>query len=238
MEELKDILRPWIEEAFVPNLKSGDHIYESACGSGINLLLTTEVLLENNISSIFVSGNDYLEQSIRIANQIWNSKAATDVAKKGVLCTGDSTNLSFVPSAMFDLVYTGYIDPILDPLNILPENTTQEEKTSFSATLCVSVNPEDQQKSKKEQKLQEEWFASWAREMIRIAKPGVPIIAENLDESICTNPDGWGGVDKDWWKSAVSVYGFNVDPESVVTKPAGFPGLMEKRYHIMMRKNA
>jgi hypothetical protein len=33
-------------------------------------LLTTEVLLENDISSIFVSGNDYLEQSIRIANQI------------------------------------------------------------------------------------------------------------------------------------------------------------------------
>jgi hypothetical protein len=70
IKKMKDILRPWIEEAFMPNLKSGDHIYGSTCSSGINLLLTTEVLLENDISSIFVSGNDYLEQSIRIANQI------------------------------------------------------------------------------------------------------------------------------------------------------------------------
>lgn len=221
----------------MPYLKSGDHIYESACGSGINLLLTAEILLENNISSIVVNGNDYLEQSIRLANQIWNLKAVTEVAKKGVLCRGDSTNLSFVPSAMFDLVYTGYIDPILDPLNILPENTTQEEKSSFSARLCTSENPKDQETSRKEQTLQEEWFAAWALEMIRIAKPGVPIIAESLDESICTNLEGWGGVDKDWWKSAISVYGFDIDPESIVTKPAGFPGIMEKRYHVMMRKN-
>jgi hypothetical protein len=70
MKKLKNILRPWIEEAFVPNFKSGDHTYGSTCGSGINLLLTTEVLFENDISSIFVSDNDYLEHSIRITNQI------------------------------------------------------------------------------------------------------------------------------------------------------------------------
>ena len=71
---MKDSLRPWKVKAFVPYLKSGDSIYESACGSGLNLLLTLEVLLENNITSITVSGNDYLEKSIYRANQIWGSK--------------------------------------------------------------------------------------------------------------------------------------------------------------------
>ena len=103
------MLIAWIEEAFVPNLKSGDSIYESACGNGLNLLVTTEVLLENNITNITIYGNDYLESSIALANIIWESEEASTVARKGTLCSGDSTNVSFVPSSSFDLVYTGYL---------------------------------------------------------------------------------------------------------------------------------
>jgi hypothetical protein len=237
VEEIKEVLRPWIQEAFVPYLKNGNQIYESACGSGINLLFTAEILLENNISSLVINGNDYLDQSISIANHIWSTEAASAVAHKGALCAGDSTNLSFVPSAMFDLVYTGYIDPLMDPLNILPENATADERGNMSVQMCSSLDPEVKQISKQAQKAQEDWFAAWLLEMIRIAKPGAPIIAENIEESICQNQDGWGGVDKDWWKSAISVYGFDIDPESIVIRPSGFKGLMGKRYHVLMRKN-
>ena len=37
-------------------------------------------------------------------------------AKKGQFCPGDSGDLSFVPSNAFDLVYTGHITPVSDPL--------------------------------------------------------------------------------------------------------------------------
>ena len=36
---------------------------------------------------------------------------------KGKICQGDSGNLSWVPSNAFDLVYTGYITPLQDPLD-------------------------------------------------------------------------------------------------------------------------
>lgn len=54
----KESFRPWKELAFVPNLKSGDLVYESACGIGFNMLLTAEILQENGISNLTFYGND------------------------------------------------------------------------------------------------------------------------------------------------------------------------------------
>ncbi len=137
---------------------------------------------------------------------------------------------------MFDLVYTGYLDPLMDPLNILPENATVDERQDMSVKMCNSLDPEAKQIATQAQKAQENWSAAWVLEMIRIAKPGAPIIAENLDESICQNQGGWGGVDKAWWKTAISAYGFDIDPESIVIRPSGLK-TMKKRYNILMRKN-
>lgn len=36
----KDDLRPWKETAYVPHVRSGDNIYESACGIGLNMMIT------------------------------------------------------------------------------------------------------------------------------------------------------------------------------------------------------
>lgn len=229
---MKDSLRPWKVKAFVPYLKSGDSIYESACGSGLNLLLTLEVLLENNITSITVSGNDYLEKIIYRANQIWGSPSI--VRHKGSLCVGDSTNLSFVPSSTFDLVYTGYLDPLLDPLNLLPFNATAEEQGCSSVERCNSELAQEKNISMQERKAQEDWTASWVLEMIRIAKPGAPVIVETIQQSICRYQRGWGGVDQVWWKTAILGYGLDVDPESIVLKPSG---VFKERYNVLMKKN-
>jgi hypothetical protein len=94
---------------FPPFLKDGDSIYESACGIGLNLFMTLEILEEaKGIENLFVYGNEYLKVSADKANAVLDHMAPGH-GRKGMICPGDSTNLDFVPSNAFDLVYTGYI---------------------------------------------------------------------------------------------------------------------------------
>jgi len=101
----KDLSRDWKIKHFA-SLKSGDTIYESACGMGLNLAMTLEILNEEHgIKNLVVYGNDYVEKSIEVANALFDNYAPAE-AKKGMLCRADSTNLYFVPSNSFDMVYT------------------------------------------------------------------------------------------------------------------------------------
>jgi len=238
------LLRPWKEEAFVPNLKSGDSLYESACGAGLNLLLTAEIMAENGIHNLTVYGNDYMSESVEIANWIWKGGVSVGwslPARGGTICAGDSSDLSFVPSSSFDLAYTGYIDPLNDPLNLLSESADANARRRNSIKNCRSTDPEEAKLAEEEQRKQEEWHASWVKELIRIAKPGKSVVIESICESLCkhyrekpTVPD-WGGVDKDWWERAVSTYGWDVSDifirDAPVTKEWKYP-----RYHVVMKK--
>jgi len=240
---LKRMLKPWKEEVFVPHLKSGDSLYESACGSGMNLLVSVETLAEHNIHNITVYGNDYVQESIDLANYAWNTEGAKALATKGHLCRGDSSNLDFVPSSSFDLVYTGYIDPLNDPLNLLTEEDLASGDDDApcqwqSSEFCESDDPIDKYLAKQEQLEQENWFASWVSEMLRIAKPGKVVAIESIAESICKVGD-WGGVDKTWWSAeTVKKYGWDVDPSSIIIRqvPKEFE-MFSKRYQVMMKKN-
>jgi hypothetical protein len=108
-DEVKEGLRPFKAKYYPPNLESGDTIFESACGIGLNLFMTLEILYEEKgITDIVVYGNEYLKVSAAKANAVVDRVAPHD-GKKGVICAADSTNLSFVPGDAFDLVYTGYI---------------------------------------------------------------------------------------------------------------------------------
>jgi hypothetical protein len=239
---VKRLLRPWKEMVYVPNIQSGDAIYESACGSGLNLLLTTEILREHDIVNVTVYGNDYVAPSVAIANDIvWNSNS--NKAHHGNICVGDSSNLSFVPSNAFDFVYTGYIDPLVDPLSLSKPKTSDNQKLAKSINYCFSNDTKKQELAQQEQVAQQDWYASWVSEMIRIAKPGAPIVAESNSESVCKHFSeyptihDWGGVDKEWWMFAISTYQWNVDPGSLIiedeptTKQWKYP-----RYHVLMRK--
>lgn len=233
---LKELIKPWKVEVFVENLRSGDSIYESACGNGMNLLMTTEILKEHNIHPIHVYGNDYVQSSVSIANRddIW-----TETAHKGLFCTGDSSKLDFVPSSSFDLVFTGYIDPILDVLNLLPPTSSSSEKGRLSVYNCHS----NITLAKLEQSKQEDWYASWVSEMVRIVKPGKVVAIESNAEPVC-QAKMWGGVARDWWKKAVIKYGWDVDPDSIVIRDMPTTGTTTTRnrksrirYHVMMRRN-
>jgi len=121
--ENKEKFQSWKVEQF-STLKSGDVIYESACGEGFNLAMTLQIIKEAyQINHVTVYGNDYIKKSVEAVHHVLE-KLAPAGTKIGSMCQGDSSNLYFVPSDTFDLAYTGFIDPIPDPYLIF--NTTQD----------------------------------------------------------------------------------------------------------------
>lgn len=108
-DRVKRGMYPWKKAKFAPHLNNGDSIYESACGIGMNLYMTLEILNEiKNIETLVVYGNEYVALSAEVANAVFDENPPFG-ARKGTICPGDSANIDFVPSNSFDLVYTGYI---------------------------------------------------------------------------------------------------------------------------------
>mmetsp|Transcript_19631 Transcript_19631/g.25428 ORF Transcript_19631/g.25428 Transcript_19631/m.25428 type:complete len:396 (+) Transcript_19631:113-1300(+) len=220
MIKMKSFMRKWKRELIeFSNLHTGSSIYESGMGEGINLLITAEILKEMKIDGIFAYGNDYVEQSISLAKSVWSLPNSKNLGTYlGQFCTSDSTNLSYVPSNSFDLVYTGYIDPLSDPLNI------------GTSVICKSATLADEA-----QKVQEEWYQKWIEEMVRIAKPGKVIAAEMNGFPICqTHGNDWGGVSKDWWFKMANQWGVS-SIRVVQFREARYLWKVQ-RYHVWMRK--
>lgn len=86
---------------------------QSACGIGLNLLMTVDILKESaNIEKLEVHGIEYRASSTADANNLLSQllPPAGD-AKLGVpICRGDATDLFYVPSNTFDLAFTGKLD--------------------------------------------------------------------------------------------------------------------------------
>ena len=106
---MKDGMTQWKQRAFVPHIQSGDKIYESAIGMGLNAYMTLELLSQEkpSLHDVTLYGNEYL-LTVR-ANEFFDRMLPAVNVHKGNICVGDSTNISYVPSDSFDLVYTGYI---------------------------------------------------------------------------------------------------------------------------------
>lgn len=83
---------------------------------------------------------------------------------------------------------------------------------------------------------QNEWYGQWVAEMARIAKPGVPVIVEQVSPAYCDAVFDWGGVKREWWHDMATnnTYGWNVDPTSLVIED---DTLFRERYHVFMLKN-
>jgi hypothetical protein len=230
---VKEGMHHWKSRRFPTNLKNGDTIYESACGIGLNLFMTAEILQENGLSDITVYGNEYVQESSDLSNRILDEMMPTVNSHKGSVCTGDSTDLHFVPNNAFDLVFTGYIAPMLDPLHL---DIDTDESLSHYRKLCKAEQGDWKGKllSAIAQQKQEDWYGSWVGEMVRIAKPGAPVIVEQVSAPYCKLVSGWGGVDRSFWKQAVAKYNWDVDVDSIESEA---DVLFTKRYHIFMRKN-
>ena len=231
--QMKDMVSPFKEEVFRENLENGDIIYESACGEGLNLLMTLEILRETNLHNLTVYGNDYLAESIAIANSVFRQEASEYMGK---FCRGDSTNLSFVPSDTFDLAYTGFLDPLIDPLHMAAdEDMEHDEIVGHSRELCNSPEPWERKLAAAEQLAQEDWHSKWVTELVRIVKPGKIVIIEDVGYPLCSSTESeWGGVSVEWWTEAVDKYRWDVDSQSIriFLEP-----WYDNRYNVVMRRN-
>jgi hypothetical protein len=109
-DELKAAMYDFKAEYFLKYLDDdGNSIYESGCGIGLSLYMTLEILQEAaSIDNLIVYGSDHKEEAVSEANAVLGQVAPAH-AEKGVLCSGEATDLYFVPSESFDLVFTGYI---------------------------------------------------------------------------------------------------------------------------------
>jgi hypothetical protein len=108
-DTIKTALYEWKEKQFAPYLEDGYTIYESACGHGLNLYTTLEIVNEvKGVENLVVYGNEYVPASAEMTDGIFEGIPPAK-ATKGRICTADSSNLVFVPSGLFDLVFTGYV---------------------------------------------------------------------------------------------------------------------------------
>jgi hypothetical protein len=234
-EEVKAGMEEFKARYYSPYLHNGSAIYESACGIGLNLYMTLEILRDYaNLTNLVVYGNEYVRESVTKANWVLERVPPAE-GKRGVICVGDSSNLSHVPSNAFDLVYTGYLTPLLDPLNLHPD----DEYTSYNQ-ICDALDDTEDWMGKTlnnvMQQRQEDWFGKWVGEMARIAKPGVPVIVEQVSLPYCLARHDWGGVDRDFWIShaKANTYHWNINPKSIEFAP---DTIFKSRYHVFMLKN-
>eukprot|EP00980_Cylindrotheca_fusiformis_P017500 scaffold5490_cov125-Cylindrotheca_fusiformis.AAC.17 len=232
-DELKAAMYDFKAEFFPKYLDDdGNSIYDSGCGIGLNLYMTLEILQEKaNIDNLIVYGSDHKEDSVVEANTVLGQLAPAH-AETGVLCSGKATDLYFVPSESFDLVYTGYISPLNDPLSFGSNRTANSEKYS---SLCKADDWKGEKLRNVSQYLQEEWYGHYVKEMARIAKPGSPVIVEQISQPFCDDDFDWGGVSKEWWTASAenNTYRWNIDSQSIQIRD---DTLFRERYHVFMLK--
>ena len=196
-DEVKHGMYSWKSHYF-KDLKSNDIIYESACGIGMNLYMTLEILQQvSGITNLTIYGNDYVSRSVHIARNIYSNNGTVDhllptsFGQLGSICQADSTQLDFIPSNSFDLVYTGYISPLFDPLHLNQPSSDetfvqynayceQQQKDTRDATSQINLTSSSSTLVEQAQQIQNDWFGKWVGEMIRIVKPGAPIIVEQV----------------------------------------------------------
>lgn len=252
-------------------------MYESACGIGLNLYMTLETIREDaGISGITVYGNEYVPVSVDKARSVVLADGVIpDGNRQGIVCPGDSTDLGHVPSDAFDVVYTGYVTPVIDVLHLHGDDPDWDDYTEYE-DICVAfmrftgnpgyeldwddddrdrdavtdddaAEPPPKQRPKKHDWMgnylwelsiqrQRDWYGKWVGEMARIAKPGAPVIVEQVSMPYCMYMSDWGGVAKEFWYDAAreNNYGWNIDPDSIEMMDDTIHTL---RYHVFMLKN-
>ena len=138
-------------------------------------------MYEHGLRNLTFHGNDYSARSVETANRFWDDPLVGGLASaKGKICRADSTDLASVPDGAFDLAYTGYIGVIENPLDL----DIEDDGYISSAKYCRT----DEALARREQDVQEDWYAKWVTELVRIAKPGGYVGVESGAESWCSAP--------------------------------------------------
>lgn len=235
--ERKRYLQDWKVNQFGRALQSGGMIYESGTGIGTNLALTLEILSEKlGIFNLEVYGNDMLETSVVKARELIQENDLGG-AILGEICVADSTHLFHLPSNTFDVAYSGYVDPLDDPLDIgkSVEHSRKYEELCSIAQLDQSSDWYKMKLANLAQEIQEEWYGLWVSELVRITKPGGTIILENNAQPYCDDELDWGGVKRSFWSKAKAKYEWDVD-EKFIQFADSAEAVDHDHYHVAMIK--
>lgn len=240
------------KQYYTKYLKEGSHLYESACGIGLNLFMTLEIVGEENISGITVYGNEFVPESVEKARTVVLADGVIPGGnKQGTVCAGDSSNLGHVPKEAFDVVYSGYVTPLMDPLMLKVDDPDLDTEYEYGSICDAFLRFRDGKYKNKEKKKddwmgnylwevidqkQRDWYGRWVGEMTRIAKPGAPVIVEQVSIPYCFDTSDWGGVSRDFWQKAAreDTYHWNVDPDSIEMAD---DMIHDDRYHVVMLKH-
>jgi hypothetical protein len=122
---------------------------------------------------------------------------------------------------------------LFDPLGI--EGQYSGTLLAFYKGLCKNKDLKSARLVELAQSKQDDHVGQWIKEMIRIAKPGRPVIAEMISPHFCDDNDLMGLVPKSFWKSAVDKYAWDIDPGSILIEANKLIG---SRYNVFMRKNS
>jgi hypothetical protein len=238
-EQVLEGMRSWKETHVVPNVQSGDDIYESACGIGLNLVMTMELLHGHGIDNVRLFGNEVLPESADLANLVLPALLPPFGSATSMVCAGDSTNLSHVPTGSVDLVLCGYMSELYDPLGFYDNSTYIDEDESLRRHRNLCRAPEDSDwRSRTLLKVAmgrlDSWHRAWVGEMIRIAKPGKAVIVEQVRDGQCRGYlSSFTGISQEWWPSAIERFGWDVEVDSLRFQA---DALFRNRYHVFMRK--
>ena len=128
--------------------------------------------------------------------------------------------------------------PLLDPLNLelgQAANYEMLDKLCEDAAASGSGDWKGKKLSQIQQSRQNDWYGVWVREMARIAKPGAPVLIEQVEKPYCYKRSTWGGVDQDFFRDAVAnnTYGWNIQPDSLEFEE---DNIFHDRYHVLMLK--
>lgn len=249
--QIQESIRPWVVERYLPHLKTGDSLFESGCGIGLNLLMTLEILQDNDVRDLHLYGSTFAPAvyANRVVEGILSEVETVGGGKPGSICSAHALDLGFVPRSSFDLVFSGHVVPELDAwVEPRSEDTEQTTRDDYGTAILkreqVCAARDSDWKSaalvRVAQEKQNQWYGKWVNEMVRIAKPGAPVILQNVLNSYCSAPEAdplGAGVPASFWLQGAEEYGWDVDPESIaVASDALFPN--RQRYHVFMKKTS
>lgn len=134
---------------------------------------------------------------------------------------------------LYSLLNSFLCSPLKDPLNL---GGNQTDSTQKYQEICDAVDWKGLKLKELAQEKQEEWYGQNVREIARLAKPGSPVIVEQVSKRNCDSTFDRGGVAEDWWTTSArnNTYGWNINPDSIVIEVAT---LYVDRYHVFMLKN-
>jgi len=178
-KKMKQEMQPFKAKYYPKYLnKEGATLYESACGIGLNLYMTLEIVAEERQRqhqqpiSVTVYGNEYVPVSAEKArNVVLADGVIPEGNRQGTICAADSRNLTHVPSHAFDVVCSGYITPNMDLLGLLHDDDWTgyddvcDAVDRYNRATAETSNNDDNEKKKKKQakahKHKNDWMANY-----------------------------------------------------------------------------